>query len=106
MTIKPDKKINKEILEFLETSHGAYFGNLVMELNEDTLTLLEHLIELKRQGLVYKDSDGGKFKLYESASAEEDDKKDSTSLVNGEETPENKFHNRRLFMPILCSNRI
>lgn len=59
----PGNKIKKEILEFLDSEDGAFYGNLVMELDEDTLTILEHLIELKKMGLVYKDHRGGKFRI-------------------------------------------
>lgn len=63
MKSKVRKKIDKKILEFLKSSDGAYYGNLIMELDEDTLTILEQLISLKKQGLVYKDNDGGKFRV-------------------------------------------
>jgi DNA-binding transcriptional ArsR family regulator len=103
---KKKDDVKKEILAFLNSEDGAYFGNLVMELNEDALTLLEHLIELKRQGMVYKDNDGGKFKLYESKSSEPDDDKDRLSSVNEKENNEKNLLNRRLFMPILSMRRI
>lgn len=63
MKSKVRKKIDQKILEFLKSSDGAYYGNLIMELDEDTLTILEQLISLKKQGLVYKDNDGGKFRV-------------------------------------------
>ena len=61
----PLKKTKHEILDFLQTSNGAYYGDLVMELDRDTLTILEHLIELKKMGMVYKDHRGGKFRIRE-----------------------------------------
>lgn len=106
MSKKKKDDIKKEILAFLNSEDGAYFGNMVMELNEDALTLLEHLIELKRQGLVYKDSDGGKFKLNESKSSEPDDNKDRLSAHNADDNPEKRILSRRLFMPILSMRRI
>ena len=61
----PLKKTKQEILDFLQTQNGAYYGDLVMELDSDTLTILEHLIELKKMGMVYKDHRGGKFRIRE-----------------------------------------
>lgn len=61
----PLKKTKQEILDFLQTRDGAYYGDLVMELDSDTLTILEHLIELKKMGMVYKDHRGGKFRIRE-----------------------------------------
>ncbi|MDT8393262.1 MAG: hypothetical protein RQ761_05435 [Bacteroidales bacterium] len=66
MKSKDRKKINKKIIEFLKSTNGAYYGNLIMELDEDTLSILEQLISLKKQGLVYKDNDGGKFRVKNS----------------------------------------
>ena len=106
MSRKKKDDIKKDILAFLNSEDGAYYGNMVMELNEDALTLLEHLIELKRQGLVYKDKDGGKFKLSEGESSEPDHDKDSLNTRNDEENYEKRILNRRLFMPILCVRRI
>jgi len=62
--MKPNKT-KKSILEFLSTHQGAFYGDLVMGLDEDTLTILENLIALKKMGLVYKDDDGGRFRINE-----------------------------------------
>lgn len=57
--------VKKEILDYLLTEDGAYYGDLVMSLDENQLTILENLIELKRMGWIYKDTDGGRFRLNE-----------------------------------------
>lgn len=58
-----DNNLNRKIIEFIMKEDGAFYGNLVMELDEDPQTILEHLIHLKKKGLVFKDLDGGKFRL-------------------------------------------
>jgi DNA-binding transcriptional ArsR family regulator len=55
--------VKKEILEFLMTENGAFYGDLVMKMTENQLTILEHLIELKRLGYIYKEERGGRFRI-------------------------------------------
>jgi DNA-binding IclR family transcriptional regulator len=55
--------IKKEILEVIEKNKGAYYGHLVREIRQPQSQILEHLLELKAEGLVYKDNDGGQFKM-------------------------------------------
>jgi DNA-binding transcriptional ArsR family regulator len=56
-------EVKKDILDFLMTEDGAYFGDLVMNMEENQLTILEHLIELKKMGWIYKDTEGGRFRI-------------------------------------------
>ena len=55
----------RKIMEILHSQDGAFYGNLVMKIDEDKQTVLEHLIHMKQQGMIFKDSDGGKFRISE-----------------------------------------
>ncbi|MCB2220417.1 MAG: hypothetical protein KQI35_08485 [Bacteroidetes bacterium] len=56
--------IKKEILEYLDREEdGAFYGDIVMNLNRPKYTVLKHILELKEAGLVEKDSDGGRFNI-------------------------------------------
>ncbi len=55
--------IKKEILHCIEKSNGAYYGDIVRELRYPNYTVLKHIIELKENGYVEKDNDGGKYKI-------------------------------------------
>ncbi|MCF8378236.1 MAG: ArsR family transcriptional regulator [Bacteroidales bacterium] len=55
--------IKKEILEVLKNEKGAFYGDIVMELNYPKYRVLKHLMKLKNSGEVFKDDDGGKFYL-------------------------------------------
>jgi DNA-binding transcriptional ArsR family regulator len=57
--------VKKDIMDFLLTENGAYFGDLVMNMDESQLVILEHLIELKKMGWIYKDDSGGRFRINE-----------------------------------------
>jgi len=54
--------IKKEILHCIEKSNGAFYGDIVRELRYPNYTVLKHIIELKENGFVIKDNDGGKYK--------------------------------------------
>lgn len=58
-------EVKKDILDFLMTEDGAYYGDMVMSMDENQLTILEHLIELKKMGWIYKDTKGGRFRINE-----------------------------------------
>lgn len=59
------KKIKNDIMDYLATEDGAFFGDLVMNMDENKITILEHLIKLKKKGLIYKDDGGGMFRINE-----------------------------------------
>ena len=58
-------EVKKDILDFLMTEDGAYFGDLVMNMDQTQINILEHLIELKKMGWIYKDKGGGRFRINE-----------------------------------------
>jgi DNA-binding transcriptional ArsR family regulator len=55
--------VKKEILEQLEKTNSAFYGDIVMELDHPQNEILKHLIELKENGFVYKGGKGGKFHI-------------------------------------------
>jgi len=55
--------VKKEILQHLESSDGAFYGDLVRTLNHSSETILKHIMELKEDGYITKDADGGRFKI-------------------------------------------
>lgn len=55
--------IKKEILHCIESTNGAFYGDIVRELRYPNYTVLKHIIELKENGYVEKDNNGGKYKL-------------------------------------------
>lgn len=55
--------VKKEILECLEAPNGEYYGDIVRKLSHPSNIILEHIMELKENGYITKDSDGGRFKL-------------------------------------------
>jgi DNA-binding IclR family transcriptional regulator len=55
--------IKKEIIEVIEKNEGAFYGFLVKEIRQPREEILKHLLDLKAKGLVYKDNDGGQFKM-------------------------------------------
>lgn len=55
--------IKKEIMHCIEKTNGAFYGDIVRELRYPNYTVLKHIIELKENGFVEKDNDGGKYKL-------------------------------------------
>lgn len=55
--------IKKEILHCIERSNGAFYGDIVRELRYPNYTVLKHILELKENGYVEKDNDGGKYQL-------------------------------------------
>lgn len=57
-----NNKVKKEILEYLEKNRGAFFGRMAMGMDYPNRVIMEELIELKNEGLVYKDKDGGRYK--------------------------------------------
>lgn len=54
--------IKKEIMHCIEKTNGAFYGDIVRELRYPNYTVLKHIIELKENGFVEKDNDGGKYK--------------------------------------------
>lgn len=60
--------IKKEILHCIDKSNGAFYGDIVRELRYPNYTVLKHIIELKDNGFVEKDNDGGKYKMVKNGS--------------------------------------
>jgi len=58
-----NKQIKKEILNYIKKNDGAYYGDIVKHFDYPTNKLMRILITLKQQRKVYKDNDGGQFKL-------------------------------------------
>ena len=56
-------QVQKEILEYIEKNDGAFYGRIAQRLRHPNPLILKNLIELKMQGRIYKDSDGGRYKL-------------------------------------------
>ncbi len=57
------KQVEKEILDYIEKSDGDFFGGIAKRLRRPNGEILHHLLYLKAKGLVYKDKDGGRFKI-------------------------------------------
>ena len=57
------KQIEKEILEYINENDGVFYGDIVKHFNYPANTVLKNLIQLKKQGIVIKDNDGGQFVL-------------------------------------------
>jgi hypothetical protein len=55
--------IKKEILDVIEKNEGAFYGLLVQEINQPQEQILKHLMDLKAKGIVFKDNNGGQFKM-------------------------------------------
>ncbi len=55
--------VKKEILECLETPNGVFYGDIVRELRHPSNTILKHIMELKEDGYITKENNGGRFKL-------------------------------------------
>jgi DNA-binding transcriptional ArsR family regulator len=56
-------RIKRQIIELLVLDDGAYFGDLVRRINGSHPVILEHLMELKQMGWIYKDNEGGRFRI-------------------------------------------
>jgi predicted transcriptional regulator len=56
-------QLKKEILDCIKKKEGAFFGDIVKQLDYSAYTIMRNLIDLKKRGLVFKDNDGGQFKL-------------------------------------------
>ena len=56
------KQIKKDILNHIKTNNGAYYGDIVEYLDYPAYSIMKNLVDLKKQGLVFKDNDGGQFK--------------------------------------------
>lgn len=65
--------IKRQIIELLVLDDGAYFGDLVRQINGSHPVILEHLMELKQMGWVYKDNEGGKFRITADGHTENED---------------------------------
>ncbi len=55
--------VKKEILQCLESPNGAFYGDIVRELRHPNDTILKYIIELKDDGYITKENNGGRFKL-------------------------------------------
>jgi len=55
--------IKKEILDYIEKQKGAFYGDIVMNFRYPKNIVLKQLMELKEEGVVFKENDGGKFNL-------------------------------------------
>jgi DNA-binding IclR family transcriptional regulator len=58
-----NKQIKKDILNYIKKNDGAYYGDIVKHLDYPANKLMRMLITLKQQHKVYKDNDGGQFKV-------------------------------------------
>jgi DNA-binding IclR family transcriptional regulator len=57
------KQVEKEILDYIEKNDGVFFGGIAQRLRLPNKEILQHLLDLKSKGLIYKDKDGGRFKI-------------------------------------------
>ena len=57
-----NRKIKKDILSFLKTNNGAFYGDLIEHLDYSAQEIVANLMALKQKGRVFKDDDGGRFK--------------------------------------------
>ena len=57
------KQIKRDILKYIKTNNGAYYGDIVEHLDYPAYKLMRTIISLKKQGKVFKDNDGGQFKI-------------------------------------------
>ena len=57
------KQTEKDILEYIEKSNGDFFGGIARRFRIPNKIILECLMDLKSRGLIYKDKDGGRFKM-------------------------------------------
>lgn len=55
-------QVKREILEYVSENEGVFFGDIVKHFDYPANTVLRNLIQLKNQGFVVKDLNGGKFK--------------------------------------------
>lgn len=55
--------IKRRIIRQIRNSEGAFFGDIVRQTKYSSQTVLKHLMDLKVKGYVYKDDDGGRFKM-------------------------------------------
>lgn len=53
--------LRREILNLIENSNGVHFGDIVKNMQRSSSTILRHIIELKKDGFVTKEEQGGKF---------------------------------------------
>lgn len=57
------KQIKTDLLNYIKTNNGAYFGDIVEHLDYPAYKLMRTIIALKQKGKVFKDNNGGQFKL-------------------------------------------
>ncbi len=55
--------VKKRIIKVIKDREGAFFGEILMQLQKSEGMTLHHLLDLKSRGIIYNDNDGGKFKL-------------------------------------------
>jgi predicted transcriptional regulator len=55
--------VKKEILQCLESPNGVFYGDIVRKLKHPSDTILKHILELKDDGYITKENNGGRFKL-------------------------------------------
>ena len=53
--------LKREILHLIENSNGAYYGDIVRKMKRSSSVVLKHIMELKQDGYLKKDRQGGKF---------------------------------------------
>lgn len=52
----------KEILDYINKNNGAFYGDIVRHLNYPPNSVMKNLVDMKKQGLVFKDNNGGQYK--------------------------------------------
>jgi len=58
-----ENQTKQEILDYIKKNDGVFYGDIVMHFNYPKNTVLKHLLDLKEEGQIFKDNDGGQFKL-------------------------------------------
>ena len=53
--------LKREILHLIENSNGAYYGDIVRQMKRSSSVVIKHIMELKQDGYLKKDQQGGKF---------------------------------------------
>lgn len=55
--------VKRRIMRQIKNNEGVFFGDIVRLTKYSTQTVMKHLMDLKERGYIYKDDDGGRFKL-------------------------------------------
>jgi len=56
-------QIKRDILNYIKTNNGAHYGDIIEQLDYPANKLMRTIISLKQQRKVFKDNNGGQFKL-------------------------------------------